>query len=378
MAQLRELRKSIENPANILHDDTRNRYRVIMVGKGPRAKADGGDGNFCFAFKLERNSSAASSYPQYRCYRVWKQTPSTSDMTRYSMISEYLRSTGLSYFLDYGFAPRALKVDTTGEILPGTYMEWIEGMHLHQYLSEVWKTMPSNRRLAFVQSVVLMFHRLRLRNISHGDLSCRNILVMPRTGDIKLVDYDSLYVPSMGTKYRQTTGGVGGFQHPLRVNDFDHRNAGLDDDNFASLVITLSLLVAYYEPSALDSYDESHLLFDASDFNGENGAQRLRTLHNSRGWALASKVAATQPVVKDIMAALENVSGTVESIPSICSVISLARAQSENFPYEAPRIVRRNVAYCTTCGHHFKDITESFIHCPYCGAMRHSYTTQVN
>lgn len=376
MAQLRELHDSIRNKDNILHADTRDNYDAIIYGVGRRAKADGGSGNFCFAFKMADKATGR----KFRCFRVWKTPQSAADIERYRLIAQYLRKWKMRFMIDYDFAPRALRVEDTGEELPGTYMEWVEGQGFSDYLTGEWRHQSADKRMEFIHQCVLMFHHMNEISVAHGDLSCKNIIVRKNSSDIVLVDYDSVYVPDMGNRYLQTTGGVPQFQHPLRLRAFDSHKAKASaaDDNFASLVIVLSLFVAHYDLSALDFYSESNLLFEASDFDGATGAERLASLKKSRGWKLAEKVARTQQHILPIMDALTAaVQGPVENIPSICDVITYSIAMSDNFPFRGTKEVTYVVRYCTACGRDFND-DGSTKYCHACGARRHSYKKTVN
>ena len=91
---------------------------------------------------------------------------------------------------------------------------------------------------------------LHKNNISHGDLQHGNILICEnRDGKptLKLVDYDSLYVPTMGKKFKDSITGLKDYQHPARqtaVHVSSHKT-----DYFSELVIYLSLIAIAENPA---------------------------------------------------------------------------------------------------------------------------------
>ncbi len=75
---------------------------------------------------------------------------------------------------------------------------------------------------------------LQQLKIAHGDLQHENIIVSK--GELRLVDYDGFFVPSLSSKIAIELGHPH-YQHPLRRNsDFN-----LSIDNFSALVIYISL-----------------------------------------------------------------------------------------------------------------------------------------
>ena len=84
-----------------------------------------------------------------------------------------------------------------------------------------------------------MFKEMHSLHFAHGDLQHDNIIISP-SGDIRLIDYDNFYTPSLGTSMRQTTTGYSGYQHPIRLL-LSKVNSSEKDDYFAELVIYLSI-----------------------------------------------------------------------------------------------------------------------------------------
>ena len=116
---------------------------------------------------------------------------------------------------------------------------------------------------------------------AHGDLKPDNILVR-EDGTLVLVDYDGMYVPAMkGQKAREL--GSPDFRHPLRTeNDFDEHI-----DDFALLILTLTILIACESPSSF-----SFPILTDKDFHYLNTSQSLKQIYPSNNAAI-NKIVST-------------------------------------------------------------------------------------
>jgi hypothetical protein len=102
---------------------------------------------------------------------------------------------------------------------------------------------------------------LRSADIAHGDLQHGNVLVLPN-GDIRLIDYDGMWVPTLeGEKSNET--GHPDFQNPGRTqNDF---HCGIDEFSAAVIEIAISALIR--DPSLWEKYNNGdNILFRRRDF----------------------------------------------------------------------------------------------------------------
>lgn len=370
MPEFLEVKKSMALPSNILDDEVRNTYECVVSGKGRFAlPASPPPGGFCVAFEMRRRTGAGEL-----CYRVWHK-PISSASERYRIISEHLRQVRLPYFVNYRFIPQALRINGSGEIIPGIAMDWVRGETLDVFLKGRWKSMTSSAKIDFIRGFILMCHRLRDMGIAHGDLSCANIMV-ESDNSIKLIDYDSLFVAPMKGNFYQSTGGLAGFQHPERLLRTDLRTS-IDDDNFSQLVIVASLCTALYDASAIDMFSDKNLLFFASDLDGANGAARLSAMQRSSGWAKLRAVSANHPYIRKFMTALESIKGPLSAVPSICSLVPLSDLDKPPFVYTPATVDKTYVVrYCTACGKDI-DTTGQMKYCPNCGRLRHKFTKKV-
>ena len=198
--------------------------------------------------------------------------------TRYREISDYLRRCRLPYFVDFAYVPNGVMVN--GERYPITRMEWAEGETLCDFIEQnLWDARCLKTAAAEFQKMVAALHT---HQISHGDLQDGNIL-LKRNGtdvEIKLIDYDSVFVPALRGK-PDTIVGVPAYQHPQRIA----RGVGAAEkmDYFSELVIYLSLLSLAEKPdlwSQLGAPTEKRLLFIAEDFKNPDQSDVFRELES--------------------------------------------------------------------------------------------------
>lgn len=370
MAQLSygsdQVMESMMEPTNIL-DSTARSYKTIVIGRGRRQQLVKSEGRFCMAFRLEGQSNQL-------CYRVWKELIPDA-LKRYKLIGDRLSKVKLEYFSNFRYVPSALKMKCDGSVLPGIVMDWINGKTLDSFLHEDWGQLSDVQRLTFIRDFYYMCYELRENGIAHGDLSCLNILVTPNR-DLRLVDYDSLFVREMGRDYYQTTGGAPSFQHPERTAPKTRLHASLDDDNFSQLVIALSLWIAYFNPAVTQSYDESNLIFIPNDLSGNTGDERLRKLTSSKGWQKAKSYENDFKHITTLLEALKSVSVELSKVPSLLNFASKEVILSPQFyslldkpSATLPSI--QKVAFCTACGNKFT--SDEFDYCTACGTKRYTF-----
>lgn len=365
---LNEVEESMKDTSCILDISTRNTYKTLSGGRR-NSLMHPTPGRFCVAFPMDDNTGKRI------CYRVWKEII-PDIFNRYTHIGQGIAKAKLPYFSGFHYIEKALKMKCDGTIMPGIFMDWIEGDTLDKFLSKKWADLNNVQRLTFIRDFYLMCDKLRTAGISHGDLSCANIMINSDR-DIRLVDYDSVYVNSMEGKFYQTTGGAVCFQHPERINATSPLLASIDDDNFSQLVIALSLWVAYFEPAKTTDYDETQLLFSEVDFNGSTGPERLRTLKQSKGWQTAEKYRKKFRHISVLLDALECVQKPLSEVPSILKFASRDVIRSQWF-YQllngtdiSDLQIDQKVSYCTACGTKITDT--NFDYCTACGTKIHIY-----
>lgn len=197
---------------------------------------------------------------------------------RYEEISAYLKQVRLSYFVDFEYVSEGILVN--GTQYPITRMEWADGVSLREFINQ-------NLQRAHIFKVVAdefqkMVTTLHKHRISHGDLQDGNILIKQnRTNvEIRLIDYDSLFVPTLQGQTEQIVG-LPEYQHPKRI--VGRGQASEKVDYFSELVIYLSFLGLAEKPelwSRFKDKTERGLLFSKEDFENPSRSPVFRELAN--------------------------------------------------------------------------------------------------
>lgn len=192
---------------------------------------------------------------------------------RFAKISSFLEKNNCPYFIKTKFVPDALMV--SGESYPVGIMEWVEGDTLKDYIED---NKPSKELfLNLANKFLEMAKTLHRLNVSHGDLQHGNIMILP-DGSMKLIDYDSMYVPGLDNM-QDVIKGLPGYQHPARIKV---KFINPKNDYFSELVIYLSLLLFAEKPSLWEDYvDTEDLLFSCDDFADLQNSDIYKEFKNS-------------------------------------------------------------------------------------------------
>ena len=199
---------------------------------------------------------------------------------RYTQISDYLQQADLPYFVDFKYVSKGIRVNETE--YPIIRMEWVEGVSLRAFIEQnlqnphIFKVVADN-----FQEMVATLHKHR---IAHGDLQDGNILLKQNGNDveIKLIDYDSLFVPTLQGQPEQIVG-LPEYQHPKRIAGGGQANEKVD--YFSELVIYLSFLSLAEKPDIWTRFaDEKRvangLLFSKKDFENPYQSDIFQELVN--------------------------------------------------------------------------------------------------
>ena len=198
--------------------------------------------------------------------------------TRYQAISNYLQKRSLPYFVEFAYVPEGILVN--GTKWPITRMEWAEGQTLCQFIEDNLHDSALLRTTA--AEFLKMAETLHANQISHGDFQDGNIL-LKRNGtdvEIKLIDYDSLFVPAL-RGYPDNIVGLPQYQHPSRIAGGGIANEKVD--YFSELVIYLSLLAVAEKPALWSQFKggmDGAVLFVATDFKNPAQSSIFRELEN--------------------------------------------------------------------------------------------------
>ena len=187
-------------------------------------------GGFASVYKV---TSAQKTYA-VRCFLT-----NTRDVEeRYARISEYVMNDSLPYTVAFEFLHHGVRI--RGKWFPILKMDWVEGKTLDLYIEE--NLSQPEKLLELILNFRTMCVDLDAAGIAHGDLQHGNIIVTPH-GELRLVDYDGMFVPSMKEWYSNELGHRH-YQHPLRkATDF-----GPAMDTFSMNSIYLSLIAVAEDP----------------------------------------------------------------------------------------------------------------------------------
>lgn len=309
LPSIETIKNTIEKQySTAIHDTKLTGYKPLPGLLGPMFYP----GGFGVVFPL-----ANASGHKY-AFRVWhKEIPGIKERT--GKISAYLQTLNLPYFVEFDYVSGGLTVkgDHGAQTVDTVRMEWIEGQNLHEFITSLKedcseKEFKSKMR-TLAENFKRMFKDLHQCHISHGDLQHGNIVILPDLS-IKLVDYDSVYVPTIAGE-EQITVGLSGYQHPVRKFSCDL--AAEYDDYFSELIIYSGLLILSVDPSFWpddeDEIDNFSFLLTEKDFEDIsrdiNGIRNpssadLQRVHSSKCFSkilgLSSSLPEDQPVIREI------------------------------------------------------------------------------
>lgn len=183
--------------------------------------------------------------------------PSADQEDRYKAISAKLAEVNACFLAEFSYLSKGINV--ANRWYPILKMEWLDGSTLLQYIESHLHDSAKLHDLASAFKQVIL--SMQTENIAHGDLQHGNIIVTGE-GQIKLVDYDGVFVPELEGKMSSELGHSN-YQHPARsYSDF---NANMD--NFSAWLIWISINALAEDPSLWQTLDSGNdcLLFKGQD-----------------------------------------------------------------------------------------------------------------
>ena len=224
-------------------------------------------GAFAVVFKMKDEQTG-------KCYALKCFTEEQEGRAEaYRQIADELEFANSAYITSVKYLDKEIFVDSSCEEdeFPVLLMDWIDGETKENYIAENYQDNYAMAMLCY--RFCKMAEWLRSQPFAHGDIKPDNIMVRP-DGNLSLVDYDGMFVPSMkGCK--SPTVGTKDFSHPLRtVDDFDET---IDDFSLAS--IALSLKAISMKSTLLDTYGASdRLLFSENDYRNPSNSKVISAL----------------------------------------------------------------------------------------------------
>ena len=222
-------------------------------------------GNFATVYKLTQGDRSWA----VRCFT---RIPQSDVQRRYQLISEYLSQHQIPYLVDFEFLTKGVLVK--GEWYPILKMDWVDGSELDRYIGDYID--DSQVLLRLDRQLKQLQRDLQQVGIAHGDLQHGNIMVDDQ-GELKLVDYDGMYVPALRGAPPLEVGHPN-YQPPMRsLNDFGDRL-----DEFSFEVISLSLRALATEPNLWKAFheDNKNLIFRQNDFQEPESSPVFQAIAN--------------------------------------------------------------------------------------------------
>jgi len=211
-------------------------------------------GNFATVFKMWRKGKPHA----LKCFLK----DISGREKRQEKIVEYIKSNPSKYFIDYSYLKNELWVDADGGgDFPVTWMEWVDAPTMGEYVKKLCKLKDIKTLKSFTEKFKGFSLWILDQPFAHGDIKHDNILI-DEYGEIRLVDYDGMFVPSIKGEKAYELGGKD-YQHPKRTERTF--NESLDD--FSILIVYTSLLALTENPSLFDKYNnDQNIIFSKSDF----------------------------------------------------------------------------------------------------------------
>lgn len=262
--QLDDFRWAVQDPVTCFADPDLQAGEVVCDMFGMPKVASG---NFACAYEIQNGNKRWA-------IRTFNHEV-TDQQLRYQLVSDHLGSIGIPYMVRFVFQPEGIMVG--GSWYPIVKMTWVEGMTLTRWVKEHRDQPEMIRDLARDwRGMVGALYGLQM---AHADLQHGNVLVTPGE-DVKLIDYDGMFVPKMQGKSAPELGHPN-WNHPKRNNDtFGHYL-----DQFPGLVGYVSLLAVATRPALLDEYcNDENLILSQADLAAPRNStviHELKTIQES-------------------------------------------------------------------------------------------------
>jgi hypothetical protein len=242
---------------------------------------------------------------------------------RYHAISTHLARQRPRCLVGFQLQPEGIRSASNGKWYPLIVMDWVRGETLFDWV----RTRCEKRDQAALNRIatawVGLVEELSAAGIAHGDLQHANVMVTD-AGELKLVDYDCLAVPSLMGRFNLEIG-VDPYQHPARAAD-TRLSATLD--RFSALMIWTSLKAfaadptlwnRFVEPPNQSPYDK--LLIRREDIHDPARSTLVREFERSRDNDVSRLFEALVAAAK----------GPINSVPKLSEALS-SRSRPANDP----------------------------------------------
>src|SRR5882672_7009798 len=256
--QIVEYHEAVQHPSQAFVDPELKQGAVAENSLGLPLVMSGGFA-LTYAVTTPRRKCAV------RCFH--REIPAIQQ--KYDAISKKLRALTDGCFVHFDFQQSGINVRQ--KTFPIVRMDWVEGDTLGIWLDKHFDDPRALEKARTDFAAIARF--LELKGVAHGDIQNGNVMVA--NGDIKLIDYDGMFVPGMRPGNGSETGHKH-FQHPdRRVSDF-----GPKMDRFSFIALDLSLKAVIEDKSLYSKFREGGetVVFKANDFADPANSDIFRRL----------------------------------------------------------------------------------------------------
>jgi hypothetical protein len=159
---------------------------------------------------------------------------------RYEAISKKLKALSSSYFLDFEYQPKGVRIG--GATFPVVKMAWANGETLGEFIEAHHGNATKVKNL--LSSLGQLASFLEQAGIAHGDIQDLNIMVADEGKRLQIIDYDGMYVPELASVGGSELGHRD-YQHPGR----DEKKYDPALDRFSFIALNLALRGLCEKPS---------------------------------------------------------------------------------------------------------------------------------
>jgi hypothetical protein len=256
--QITDYHEAVQHPAQAFIDPDLKQGAVAENNLGLPLVMSGGFA-LTYAVTTPRRKCAV------RCFH--REIPAIQQ--KYDATSKKLRSLAIGCFVDFDFQQSGISVRQ--KVFPIVRMDWVEGDTLGVWLDKNFNNPRALEKARTDFAAIARF--LEREGIAHGDIQNGNVMVA--NGEIKLIDYDGMFVPGMRLGNGSETGHRH-FQHPGR----GVANFGPGMDRFSFIVVDLSLRALIEDNSLYPKFREGGetIVFKANDFADPQNSEVFRRL----------------------------------------------------------------------------------------------------
>jgi hypothetical protein len=256
--QITEYHEAVQHPGQAFVDPELKQGAVAENNLGLPLVLSGGFA-LTYAVTTPRRKCAV------RCFH--REIPTIHQ--KYEATSKKLRSLAVGYFVDFDFQQSGISIRQ--RMFPIVRMDWVEGDTLGVWLDKHFDNKRALEKAC--GDFVALARFLEREGIAHGDIQNGNVMVA--NGEIKLIDYDGMFVPGMRPGNGSETGHKH-FQHPdRRASHF-----GPEMDRFSFIALDLSLKAVIEDKSLYPKFREGGetIIFKANDFADPQNSEIFRRL----------------------------------------------------------------------------------------------------